>query len=89
MQYHKHGNAAQDQINRQSARELMKKLLQDYITLPELPESIAVRKLCTEKQTGYFIFNRAFEPVTFELEGQKVTVDSRDSVLWVDGKLDR
>ena len=89
MQYHKHGNAEQDQLNRQGARELMKKLLHDYIALPELPESISVRKLSTDTQTGYFIFNRAFVPITFELEGQNISIDSRESVLWVNGKIDR
>ena len=68
---------------------MLKKLLQDHIALPDLPESIAVRKLCTADQTGYFVFNRAHESVSFMLDGKEYTIDARDSVLIVDGVLDR
>ncbi|MBE6379440.1 MAG: hypothetical protein E7047_00740 [Lentisphaerae bacterium] len=89
MMYHKHGNAAQDANNAAAARAMLKALLQDHIDLPDLPESIAVRKLCTAGETGYFVFNRAHESVSFMLDGNEITIDARDSALVINGVLDR
>ncbi len=89
LRQHRHGNAGQNENNAEAARKMMRKLLQDYIGLPQLPESVTVRKLSDGSRTGFFIFNRAHEAVSFELEGQIVTVEARDSVLWLNGNIDR
>ena len=89
LKMHKHSNTQQDELNGMAANKLMKKLLADYITLPQLPENVAVRKLCSGSQTGYIVFNRSDKETVIEIENKTFTIDAQDSVLIIDGVVER
>ncbi len=75
------GNEA-DLARQASAKALLRELLAEKVRLPEWPEGIMVRALRAGDEVRHVVFNYSDDPVSFTLEGRRITVRARESRLF-------